>query len=346
VLGSYDYISSRLTGTLSVEQNWALESGFMDLAESRLDADLVALGGIQLESLPDLRASRDLIGEVTAKAAAETGLKSGTSVVAGCADHIASAFVAGAAQDGDLVVKFGGAGDIMLSCSTAVTDPRLFIDFHIVPGGMDAQRYAPADSPPTTDLVLVGRLVEIKRIDIFLRAIKIVTGRLPDLRATIVGDGALRRSLEQLARDLGVDKNVEFVGHQRDVATWLKRARLFVLTSDSEGLALSLMEAMLCGLPAVVSDVGDLADLVEPGSNGYLVASRSPDAFAERLTELLVDEPRRRMMSSEARRSSLQYEFGVVARRWDSILAGTNASTASHPSSDRRTDPSKCGPEA
>lgn len=134
VLGSYDYITGRLTGRFSVEQNWALESGFMDLGGRRLDEELVALGGITLDKLPPVRASHDIAGAVTAKAAAETGLATGTPVIAGCADHIASAFVAGASQNGDLVVKYGGAGDIMLSCSSSVTDRRLFIDFHIVPG--------------------------------------------------------------------------------------------------------------------------------------------------------------------------------------------------------------------
>ena len=55
-------------------------------------------------------------------------------MVTGCADHIASAFVAGACDQGDLVVKYGGAGDIMLTCERPVTDARTFIDFHIVPG--------------------------------------------------------------------------------------------------------------------------------------------------------------------------------------------------------------------
>ena len=134
VLGSYDYITARLTGSLSVERNWALEAGFMDLGRGGLDDDLVRLGGISSAHLPPLRASHDLAGEVTARAAGETGLAAGTAVVAGCADHIASAFAAGASEDGDLVVKFGGAGDIMLSCREAVTDPRMFIDLHIVPG--------------------------------------------------------------------------------------------------------------------------------------------------------------------------------------------------------------------
>jgi xylulokinase len=61
-------------------------------------------------------------------------LKAGTPVVAGCADHVASAFVCGAANNGDLVIKFGGAGDILLSSDRPVTDRRLFIDYHIVPG--------------------------------------------------------------------------------------------------------------------------------------------------------------------------------------------------------------------
>jgi xylulokinase len=134
VLGSYDYITRRLTGARSVEQNWALEAGFLNLARRTLEESLIALGGIAADKLPRLRASHDLVGEVTGEAAAETGLKGGTPVVAGCADHIASAYVAGATADGDLVTKFGGAGDIMLSCSRAETDPRLFIDFHIVPG--------------------------------------------------------------------------------------------------------------------------------------------------------------------------------------------------------------------
>ena len=133
VLGSYDYITAHLTGSLSVERNWALEAGFMDLDRVCLHDDLIRLAGIGPERLPPLRASQELAGEVTPEAAAETGLAAGTPVVAGCADHIASAFVAGAAEDGDLVVKFGGAGDIMLSCREAVTDPRMFIDFHIVP---------------------------------------------------------------------------------------------------------------------------------------------------------------------------------------------------------------------
>ncbi len=134
ITGSYSYITARLCGTLTIERNWALEAGFMDLASGTLDDGLLALAGLAPGSLPPLHASHDIVGEVTCDAASQTGLAAGTPVVAGCADHIASAFVAGASRDGDLVVKYGGAGDILLSCTSPVTDPRMFIDYHIVPG--------------------------------------------------------------------------------------------------------------------------------------------------------------------------------------------------------------------
>ena len=84
--------------------------------------------------LPPVRRSEAVIGEVTRAAAAHTGLRAGTPVVAGCADHIASAYVAGVREAGDCLLKFGGAGDIMLSTREPRPDRRLFLDFHIVPG--------------------------------------------------------------------------------------------------------------------------------------------------------------------------------------------------------------------
>ncbi|MFO1038276.1 MAG: FGGY-family carbohydrate kinase [Geminicoccaceae bacterium] len=134
LFGSYDYIVWRLTGQRSLEQNWALESGFYDLATADLADDLVALGGLRRDQLPPVRRSSEIVGCVTPEAAAATGLPAGTPVVAGCADHIASAYVAGVTGPGDCLIKFGGAGDIMLATAEPKPDPRLFLDFHIMPG--------------------------------------------------------------------------------------------------------------------------------------------------------------------------------------------------------------------
>jgi xylulokinase len=134
VFGSYDYINWRLTGVRVIEHNWALESGFVDLSSGRIDPELVALGHIDPTRLPPVKPSHEVIGKVTSAAASATGLAPGTPVVAGCADHVASAFVAGIKRDGDLLVKFGGAGDILLATGRPRPDPRLFLDYHLVPG--------------------------------------------------------------------------------------------------------------------------------------------------------------------------------------------------------------------
>ncbi len=133
VFGSYDYINWRLTGERVIEHNWALEAGFVDVSKRQIDTELVALAHIDPSILPPIRASHEIIGHVTARAASLTGLATGTPVIAGSADHITSAFVAGIRDDGDCLIKFGGAGDIMLAAASPKPDPRLFLDFHIVP---------------------------------------------------------------------------------------------------------------------------------------------------------------------------------------------------------------------
>jgi len=134
IMGSYDYVAWRLSGVRQVEHNWALEAGFIDVTRGELDPGLVALGGIDPALVPPVHVSHQVIGEVTAEAAAATGLRAGTPVVSGCADHVASAFVAGVIDQGDLLIKFGGAGDVLLASPSPVTDARLFLDYHIVPG--------------------------------------------------------------------------------------------------------------------------------------------------------------------------------------------------------------------
>lgn len=134
LMGSYDFIAFRLTGVRSVEHNWALESGLFDVRRESWSSELLDLAGLEPSQLPDPRRSHEVIGEVTRAAAEGTGLAPGTPVVAGAADHVASAYAATAYGDGDLVIKFGGAGDILYSVDELVTDPRLFIDYHLVPG--------------------------------------------------------------------------------------------------------------------------------------------------------------------------------------------------------------------
>jgi xylulokinase len=133
VMGASDYITSRLTSTFQVEHNWALESGLVNLSTGRYDDRLLKSAQIEPWLLPPIRKSHEIVGTITPGAAAYLGISPGIPVIAGCADHVASAFVCGATNNGDLVLKFGGAADILLSSDKAVADRRLYLDHHIVP---------------------------------------------------------------------------------------------------------------------------------------------------------------------------------------------------------------------
>jgi xylulokinase len=134
VFGSYDFINFRLTGTRAVEQNWALEAGFTDLQTHRIADDLVALAGVARSAVPQRSVSHEQMGRVSAEAAAETGLPEGLPVFGGAADHIVSALGAGIKEAGDILLKFGGAGDIVVATDKPLPDARLYLDYHLVPG--------------------------------------------------------------------------------------------------------------------------------------------------------------------------------------------------------------------
>jgi xylulokinase len=134
IMGSYDYIVHCFTGEFSSERNWALESGLFDLHREDWDEILLELAGIDRAWLGTIHWPADRVGGLTTSAAKSCGLLAGTPVVAGSADHIASAFSAGVCEEGDLLVKLGGAGDILFCVDRVEVDARLFLDYHVIPG--------------------------------------------------------------------------------------------------------------------------------------------------------------------------------------------------------------------
>ena len=133
ILGSYDFINYKLTNKLSIEHNWALESGLMDFDKKKFTQKLADLGSIKLKSLSKINKSDSVIGKISQTIAKELSIDKNISVTAGCADHVVSAFSAGVIKNGDVLLKFGGAGDILISSKKPINDQRFFLDYHIFP---------------------------------------------------------------------------------------------------------------------------------------------------------------------------------------------------------------------
>jgi len=133
IMGSYDYINYKLTNKFSIEHNWALESGLMDFRKKKFTQKLTKLGSIKIKNLSTINKSDSIIGNVSKNIAKELSLDDNTVITAGCADHVVSAFSSGVIKSGDVLLKFGGAGDILISSKKPIDDQRLFLDYHILP---------------------------------------------------------------------------------------------------------------------------------------------------------------------------------------------------------------------
>ncbi len=163
--------------------------------------------------------------------------------------------------------------------------------------------------PEQTKLVgIVARLVPVKNHVCFLEAARLVLERYDDVRFMIIGDGELRGTLEQKARDLGIEDRVIFMGFQHNLQKIYAGLDIVALSSYNEGLPVALIEAMAAGKPVISSEVGGVVDLILDGNNGLLVPSNEPKSLAE-ATLYLLEHPERRKIMGEAGRKKVYPHF-------------------------------------
>lgn len=134
IMGSYDFVSSKLTNVPHVELNWALESGLLNVRTLSFDDEILEKAKIDKKLLPPVVKPLDVVGYTTEEIEKLTGFNKGVPVIGGSADHIASTLAVGLIKEGDLLLKFGGAGDIMFVSDSLKMDRRLFLDFHDIEG--------------------------------------------------------------------------------------------------------------------------------------------------------------------------------------------------------------------
>ncbi len=153
----------------------------------------------------------------------------------------------------------------------------------------------------------IGRLEEQKGVRYLLEAVKNLNSSFSHLKIIIVGDGALRKSLEEQASAMG---NVTFLGYQRDTAKLYSAFDVFVLPSLFEGLPVSAIEAMAAGCPVVTTRVGGVAEVVEHEVTGLLVQPENSEQLADALQRLITHPDLCSQMGANGRERAKQ-EFSV-----------------------------------
>jgi glycosyltransferase involved in cell wall biosynthesis len=152
--------------------------------------------------------------------------------------------------------------------------------------GIDTEQFTYSGPRPDGPALFVGRLVPVKDVGTLLHAVARITREDPSFRLELAGDGPCLDDLRQLATRLGIDEYVKFLGEVRDIPSLLVKASLFVLPSLSEGISLTLLEAMARGLPVVTTRVGGNVEVVADGDTGLIVSPADPDLLAGAIQQL------------------------------------------------------------
>jgi glycosyltransferase involved in cell wall biosynthesis len=220
----------------------------------------------------------------------------------------------------DCLVAVSADAAAVARLDDGVSDSKL----EIIHNGIDLERFSFVPGRRTADRY---RAIHVARLDnaikdqvTLLNAAKIVAAAEPGFVLDIVGDGPSRPELETLCKDLRLDAHVKFLGYREDVQECLKQAGLFVLSSVTEGLSISILEAMAMGLPVVATRVGGNPELVRHGTNGLLVPARDPQALAAAILELLTNPEKSNLMGEASRRlAEDEFDLQRVAARYEGL---------------------------
>jgi glycosyltransferase involved in cell wall biosynthesis len=167
-------------------------------------------------------------------------------------------------------------------------------------------------------VLFIGRLVEEKGLDRLLRVWSLMPcyeGKM----LCIVGDGPLRKDLEDMAGKLGILPSVRFFGHQPNVTKFYAIADLFVLSSKTEGMSNALLEAMAAGIPPLVSNVGGNRDVIMDKNNGFLLDWQDTAGCVKALMTFLTDPLLRQHIGIAARDRASCFALELIAERYQQL---------------------------
>ncbi len=191
--------------------------------------------------------------------------------------------------------------------------------WHIIPNGIDTDVFQPNGGPASDRgeaprLLFLGRLDPRNGLDTVLRAMPRILERQPTARLIVAGDGPLRNVYTRLARP--VASHVDFIGYVNgDRPHHYGTADVYLCPTTKASFGITLLEAMACGTPMVVSNITGFRELVDGGAEALMVPKGDADAWADAALELLRDRGRRARMAAAGRTKALRFAWPIVAER-------------------------------
>ncbi|MEL5898976.1 glycosyltransferase family 4 protein [Clostridium sporogenes] len=173
-----------------------------------------------------------------------------------------------------------------------------------------------------TNIVTVGRLEPQKNHKLLIRAFFRIINEFPKENLLIYGDGSLRKELEELTITLGIEDRVIFKGSSMDIQEKIKDAKLFVLSSDYEGLPNVVMEAMTLGIPVISTDCpcGGPKMLIDDNENGILVKANDTQQMANAMRRVLSEPNFANYLAYNAKIKAKEFESNKVFEKWENYI--------------------------
>lgn len=200
---------------------------------------------------------------------------------------------------------------------------KVFIMPRVAPNAFD-KRFRPQNIPKKFDIVYIGRLVPVKHVETLIKAIFIIKKYYPCITVAIVGDGPEKNNLEKLSKKLNLVENIIFTGYQTDIWNWYNKAKISVLASEREGFPYSVVESLSCGVPVIVSNCGDICDVIKDGYSGIIIDDyQDYKSFAEAIINLLQNPQIMAKYAVNALKTSEKMNVENATHVWKDIIYKT-----------------------
>jgi N-acetylgalactosamine-N,N'-diacetylbacillosaminyl-diphospho-undecaprenol 4-alpha-N-acetylgalactosaminyltransferase len=173
-------------------------------------------------------------------------------------------------------------------------------------------------------IITVGHLEKPKNYTLLIKAYKKAIEELPNARLIIIGEGSELKRLTNLVSIFDLTNKIDFTGKLKNPFSYISRADLFVLSSDTEGFPNVLVEAMICGCPVISTDCpSGPNEIIEHGKNGILVPTADEKAMSEAIISLIQDNELRNSLIAYAKYSAHNYSLEIILKQYYQVLSNS-----------------------
>lgn len=193
----------------------------------------------------------------------------------------------------------------------------------IIPNAINTDYFKSSEEPKIYDLLFLARLSFEKHPELFIQLVKNLKSEYPNIQAVIAGTGPLYEEINSAIINSSLQQNITMLGYVPDASlvSLYSKSKIYLMFSETEGQPRSAVEAMSCGVPVILSKVGDCADIVTNGSDGFLVDNyHDINEYASNVKNILSSDEYESFSKQARLKAETQFSYNYLTEKWENIL--------------------------